>query len=364
MKTLESKLVLDLNRGPGNPRNGEGSFIRFDDCTILFAFSRFIGNNGDDHQPSSIALVRSRDEGETWSEPEIIATAPEFGGSNSMCVSAIRQADGKIGFYFLTKILDGGTVEGLHSVVCRSLTTDGVHFENQRCEFHAPKGYYIFNNDRLVRLKDGRLVYPSGYMPTPKSKTGHIKTTVFTSEDDGASFKIHDIMLDLPVEYNNACGLQEPGIVEHLDGSLRLWMRTNIGYQFECYSYDNLKTFTMPVPSEFTSPCSPMEIERGPDGALYTIYNPIPTYNGRTYSRASHHGRNPIVIRKSIDDGKTWSDCQIIEQDKNNDKGFCYPAMFFTNDGCLLVAYCRGGTEDGHCLFRAGIRKIRLQDIE
>lgn len=363
MKTLESRLVLDLNRGPGNPRNGEGSFIRLDNGTILFAFSRFIGNHGDDHQPSSIALVRSRDEGETWSEPEIIATAEEFGATNIMCVSAIRQADGKIGFYYITKILDGGTVEGLHSVVCRSLTTDGAHFENQRCEFHAPKGYYIFNNDRLVRLSDGRLVYPAGYLVNPKDSK-HIVSTVFISEDDGASFHIHDMLLDLPEAFHNIRGLQEPGIIQHLDGSLRLWMRTDIGYQYECYSYDNLKTFGMPVPSEFTSPCSPMEIERGPDGALYNIYNPIPTYNGREYSFASCYGRNPIVIRKSTDDGKTWSNCQIIEQDKNNDKGFCYPAMFFTDDDCILIAYCRGGTEDGFCLFRTGIRKIRLQDIE
>ena len=363
MKTLESRLVLDLNRKPGNPRNSEGSFIRADDGTILFAYSQYYGTNGDDHQPSNIALVRSNDEGETWSEPEIIATAAEFGAANIMSVSAIRQANGKIGFYYCAKFFDDGKSEGLHSIVCRSITTDGVHFENQRCELRAPKGYYCLNNDRLVRLSDGRLVYPTGYFPGPNGSK-YIYSTVFISEDDGATFYIHDTLLGLPEEFHNLRGLQEPGIIEHSDGSLRLWMRTDIGYQYECYSYDNLKTFGTPVPSEFTSPCSPMEMEHGPEGELYTIYNPIPTYNGRDYSFASCYGRNPIVIRKSTDDGKTWSDCQIIEQDKNNDKGFCYPAMFFTNDGCMLVAYCRGGTEDGFCLFRTGIRKIRLQDIE
>lgn len=358
MKTLESRLVLDLNRKPGNPRNSEGSFIRLDNGTILFAYSQYFGDKGGDHQPSNIALVRSSDEGETWSEPEIIATAEEFGATNIMSVSAIRQADGKIGFYYLAKLFDDGKSEGLHSIVCRSITTDGVHFENQRCGFHAPKGYYIFNNDRLVRLSDGRLVYPAGYMDKP----GHLLTTLFLSEDDGASFRKHEMMLDLP--FDNARGLQEPGILEHRDGRFRLWMRTDMGYQYECYSYDNLKTFSVPIPSQFTAPCSPMEMESGPDGALYTIYNPIPTYNGRVFSYASHYGRNPIVIRKSTDDGKSWSDCQIIEEDKTGDRGFCYPAMFFTDDDCLLIAYCRGGTEDGFCLFRTGIRKIRLQDIE
>jgi len=355
MKQLNSKLVLDYIPCKGNPRNSEGAFIRDKDGTILFAYSQYFGNDWHDHQPSNIALIRSHDEGETWSEPEIIATAAELHASNLMSVSAIYQADGRIGFYFLAKLFDDGTSEGLHSVLCRVLTADGIHFTAERCGFQAPKGYYIFNNDRLVRLSDGRLVYPAGYMDRPR----HLLSTVFISQDDGDSFYKHEMMLDLP--FDNILGLQEPGILEHQDGRLRLWMRTNMGYQYESYSYDNLKTFTPPVPSVFTSPRSPMEMEYGPDGTLYTIYNPIPTYNGRVCSHASHHGRNPLIIRKSTDDGKTWGDCYIIEADE--DRGFCYPAMCFTKDGCLLVAYCRGGTEDGFCLTRLGMRKFALQDI-
>lgn len=355
MKQLNTKLVLDFVPKRGNPRNSEGAFIRDKDGTILFAYSQYFGNDWHDHQPSNIALIRSHDEGETWSEPEIIATAEELNASNLMSVSAIYQADGKIGIYFLAKLFDDGKSEGLHSILCRVITSDGIHFAAERCGFRAPKGYYIFNNDRLVRLSDGRLVYPAGYMDRPR----HLLSTVFISQDDGASFYKHEMMLDLP--FDNLLGLQEPGILEHQDGRLRLWMRTNMGYQYECYSYDHLKTFSVPIPSEFTSPCSPMEMEYGPDGTLYAIYNPIPTYNGRVCSHASHHGRNPLIIRKSTDDGKTWGDCYIIEADE--DRGFCYPAMCFTNDGGLLVSYCRGGTEDGICLTRLGIKKFFLEDI-
>lgn len=355
MEQLNAKLVLDLIPCKGNPRNSEGAFIRTKDGAILFAYSQYFGNDWHDHQPSNIALIRSYDEGETWSKPEIIATAEELGAANLMSVSAIEQADGKIGFYFLAKLFDDGKSEGLHSVLCRAVTADDIHFTAERCSFQAPKGYYIFNNDRLVRLVDGRLVYPSAWMDQGR----HFVSTVFISEDDGASFAIHDALLDLP--FANDRGMEEPGVLQHKDGSIRLWMRTDMGYQYESYSYDNLKTFTAPVPSVFTSPRSPMEMEYGPDGTLYAIYNPIPTYNGRVTSRASHGGRNPLIIRKSTDDGKTWGDCYIIEADE--DRGFCYPAMCFTKDGCLLVAYCRGGTEDGFCLTRLGMRKIRLQDI-
>ena len=43
MKQLGSKLVLDYKPCPGNPRNSEGAFIRADDGTILFAYSRYTG---------------------------------------------------------------------------------------------------------------------------------------------------------------------------------------------------------------------------------------------------------------------------------------------------------------------------------
>lgn len=358
MKKLDSKMVLNLGPVKGNPRNSEGSFIRMDDGTILFAYSRYSGKDWHDHQPCDIALCRSKDEGESWSEPEIIVPAEKLGTANIMSVSAIRQNDGRIGFYFLAKLFDDEkTLSGLHSIIGRALTTDGVNFEIERCGFNAPKGYYVFNNDRLIRLSDGRLVYPAALL-----KNGQCSSTVFVSKDDGASFTIHEIMLYMPAEIKNVKGLEEPGIIEHKDGSIRLWMRTDMGYQYESYSYDGLKSFTNPVPSEFTSPCSPMEIERDECGTLYTIYNPIPTYNGRDTSFASHGGRNPLVIRKSTDDGKTWGECYIIESDY--ERGFCYPSMFFTKDKSLLVAYCRGGGDDGFCLNRLGMRKFLLDEIK
>ena len=72
-------------------------------------------------------------------------------------------------------------------------------------------------------------------------------------------------------------------------------------------------------------------------------------------------GRTPIVIRKSTDNGKTFGELNIIEE---GERGFCYPGVFFTADGSMLCAYCRGGEEDGACLFRLGIAKFALEEIK
>jgi len=360
MREIASKLVLDLGPTKDNPRNSEGSFIRLDDGTILFAYSRYSGTHWHDHQPCDIVLIRSVDEGETWSEPEVIVAAEQMGTTNVMSVSAIRQKDGSIGIYFLIKLFEDGPIgehTGLYSEIGRAVSVDGKNFRVERCGFDAPKGYYVFNNDRLVRLSDGRLAYPASKM---ENKDGF--ATVFISEDDGATFRVHDRLIRKTSAFRSPRGLEEPGLIEHYDGSIRLWMRTDMGFQYECYSYDALKTFTDPVPSEFTSPRSPMEIERCCDGSLFSIYNPIPMYNGRITSRASYYGRDPLIIRKSTDDGRTWGDCYVIESDP--ERGFCYPAMFFTADDGILVAYCRGGGDDGFCLNRLGIRKISGKDIQ
>ncbi len=103
-----------------------------------------------------------------------------------------------------------------------------------------------------------------------------------------------------------------------------------------------------------------MQVVRYDENTLYVIYNPIPNYNGR--NKGYSWGRTPLVIRKSTDNGKTFSRQSIIEESEG-DRGFCYPGVFFTNDGSMLIGYCRGDEADGCCLFRLGIVKIKLTEI-
>jgi hypothetical protein len=154
--------------------------------------------------------------------------------------------------------------------------------------------------------------------------------------------------------------MQEPGIIELSKGAFWMWMRTGASYQYQSFSVDNLGSFTSPEPSIFTSPDSPMQIVRYDHDTLYAIYNPIPNYNGRKKS-AWGWGRTPIVIQKSSDNGKSFGEINIIE---DGERGFCYPGVFFTEDGSMLCAYCRGGEEDGMCLCRLGIAKFALSEIK
>ena len=363
MKKVSMNLVCDLAPTKGNGRNSEGDFLRAPNGDILFAYSRYNTTDGGDHCPCDIALMRSSDEGETWSEPVIVARGKEdYGVENIMSVSAMAGLDGSLNFYFLVNENNNDTTIG------RIRSTDGVHFTPERCDCHYPHGYYVINNARLERLSDGTIVAPAAKheMPTPEEAAQNgwdfchcAVISCLISKDDGKTWTCTAARVTVNAGQNQNI-MQEPGILELPNGVIWMWMRTDRCYQYECYSFDDMNRFTTPEPSIFTSPCSPMEVYHMGDGVLYTVYNPIPSYNGREHDIS--WGRTPFVIRKSTDWGKHWGELYLIEDDPK--RGYCYPALFPTKDGKMLCAYCRGGIEDRCTLFRLGIAKIDLDSIE
>ena len=353
---MNVRLLHQLPPAPGNPRNSEGAFLRGKKGAILFAYSRYHGQSFHDHASCDIALLVSHDEGRSWSDPRIIASASAFGTQNVMSVSAVEQLDGRLAFYFLIKENDFTTTLG------RAISADGETFTVERCAAHFPAAYYVVNNDRIVRLADGRLVAPASYVSAENNRNGthhEMVATALVSDDDGESFYKADFDFTTTDPVNFRYGHQEPGIVAYPDG-LYLWTRTGYGCQYETFSTSGLEGFFQPRPSEFTSPPSPMQIKMVGDTA-YAVYNPIPRYNGREMLPGTW-GRTPIVLRKSTDGGKTYGKLNVIEDDPA--RGYCYPAIFATNDGRLLLAYCRGDETDGNTLCRLGIAEVDIESIQ
>ena len=352
-------ITHQLPPSENNPRNSEGAFLRGKNGEILFAYSRYTGTSVLDHAACDIALITSADEGESWSEPRIIAPASFFGTKNVMSVSSLVQNNGALAFYFLIKENDFSSTLG------RAVSSDGEHFTLQRCRLDCERAYYILNNDRLVRLKSGRILAPAAYI-TAEKNYAHTQTkesapnsiTMLYSDDDGASFQRVGWEYTSVHRGNAQHGLQEPGIIEYGNGTLFCWMRTNYGCQVECESDGDIENFTTPHPGSFTSPLSPMQIKEY-DGVIYTVYNPIPNYNGRI-NQDGTWGRTPLVIRKGTSRSSLGT-LNVIEDDQS--RGYCYPAIFKTNDNSLLVAYCRGNASDGNTLCRLGITKIDIDSI-
>ena len=357
---MKLELVCNLPPIDGNPRNSEGAFHRGYQGEILFAYSRYTGISCHDHAACDIALIRSFDEGNTWTEPEIIVRAKEdFGTDNVMSVSSLVQENGELAFYFLIKEQD------FTATIGRALTKDGETFRVERCAMDCPPAYYVVNNDRLVRLADGRILAPAEWISAEDNRAERYKFIIscLISEDDGKTFRKAAFDYTTHDEANARYGFQEPGVIE-LSDRLYFWTRTGYGRQYETVSFMGPEGFGYPVPSIFTSPISPMQI-REHKGILYNAYNPKPRWNGYEEYEQEHPGvwsRSPMVLRISKDEGKTWGKMNVVGDDP--DRGYSYPAMFFTEDGHLLLGICRGSGEEGNNLCTLGIYKIDLSTVE
>lgn len=362
MKT--GKIVLELPPCEGNPRNSEGAFIELKDCSLLFIYSKFIGSNWGDNSSACLAARISTDEGETWSEEKIILHPQEYNALNVMSVSLIRMLNGDIGLFYLIRY--GWDDMRLH--LSRS-SDEGKSWGKPICCIQNP-GYFVTNNDRVVRLKSGRLIIPAGYHRTICKNAAGAKTIdtrgivfFYLSDDDGAAWRESKSCCVMPVSRSES-GLQEPGVIELNNRTLWAWARTDMGYQYEMNSLDGGETWSAPSPSVFSSPCSPLSMKRIPlNGSILAVWNPIPNYCTRQTGRFTY-GRNPLIGAVSRDDGKSWGSHFTIEMDEDNDKssGYCYTAMHFVKDAVLL-AYCAGRPEDGCCLSRLRMRKIPLTGL-
>ena len=357
MNKLIGKTVLFLHTNKETPRNGEGSFLRLTDGRIMYAYTKFTGTDWCDEAPADIAAIYSYDEGESWSDPEIIISRDEEAG-NLMCPSLIRMNNGDVGMLYLKKMK-----EGINAVpwFVRSEDEGKTFSEPLRC-IEDPVNYYVIVNDHAIVLKDGRIILPANFH-TMETQAGldyneHGLKVVFCSDDDGRSWYESAERQDIPFPNRSETGLQETMIYENEDGKLRALSRTDMAFHYECFSDDKGKTWTTPEPNRFFSaPDSPLLMKRA-CGMTLSVFNPIPNYTTRDGEKA--WGRTPFVCAVSDDDGKSFTRIYFLEDDPEN--GYCYPAIFDGGEYALIAYYHSDDTEIP--LNSLKIKKISKEELK
>lgn len=362
---MPGRILLDLAPSAGNPRNSEGAFLRLQNGNLRLYYSRFLGDSSADEAYAAIAYVETCDEGETWSAPQTVFTAQELHAVNIMSVSVLDMANGDKGLFFLVR--ESG--QEMYPVLWRSSDDCRTWQGPVRC---IPEhGYFVVNNDRVIRTKSGRILIPAAQHGLVVKSSGSGWNMAYgvdrfaCSDDDGRSW----FMLPGTVrESSRVCssGLQEPGLAERKDGTLMGFARTDLGRQYEFFSADGGSSWSRPEPAWFSSPCSPMQIKRMPDGRMMAVWNPIPAYQTRKLVPVPgypgrYSDRTRYVFAISSDDGESWSEPVIFEDDDR--AGYSYPAMHFTDRGVFL-AYCAGSHEDGGNLCRERIRFIPYEELK
>ncbi len=361
---MTSRIICDFAPSQENNRNSEGSFITLDDGKILFAYSRYGAGGDDDGAVSDIYASISTDGGESFCEPYPLITHEEMDATTLMSVSFMRMANGDIGMFFLAKR------EIVNCLCYFTRSADSGKTWSKPILCSENKGYFVVNNDRVIRTASGRILVPAakhGTICLPGSTTvddifpGELY--IFASDDDGKSFYTLTSGLTIPVSRGCTTGVQEPGLLE-LDEKIWCYIRTDSGRQYETFSEDDGMTWEEITPSAFTSAVSPMSTRRLKDGSVLVVWNPVPVYNGRSeeFDGVWTGARTPLALALSHDNAFSFSEPTLIETDEKS--GFCYVAIHETDDGSVLLAYCAGGIADGCTLNRLRIRKINLSEVK
>ncbi len=364
---MTGSVILDIVPSSENMRNSEGAFIALNDKRILFAYSRYGKKGCGDGSEADIFGIISDDNGKSFGKAFPIITHEALNADNIMSVSLMRMQNGDIGMFLLKK-----SAADCICLLLRSSDDGKSWSEPTICS--DPHGYFVVNNDRILRCKSGRLVIPAAHHEvTAEVRNGKTILTgfgkgslsFFVSDDDGRTWRTSAKSIKLPESRAITTGVQEPGLIELSDKRLWCWIRNDSGRQYECFSSDEGESWTEPQPSCFTSPQAPLSMKRLKSGKLLAVWNPIPLYNGSSEHRPDGFWtgfRSPFVIAFSSDEGNSWS--KPIKLEEDSERGFCYTAIYETLDDGLLLAYCAGGREHNGILNRIRIRRFDSDELQ
>ena len=281
-------------------------------------------------------LIRSTDDGQTWSEPETIidTVLDDRDVGLTICRSgaivitwftslAFEQYDCRKSYgdamvdgwlAHVAQITAEDRVNGLGHWVRRSLDGGHTWLEMQRVEGTAPHG--------AIQLDDGRLLL-LGTVTDGDRKT--IKAEA--SEDDGATWSV---VGEIPQPDDLVGYFCEPHVGETSDGRLVTHLRHERGgetghYVWQSESDDGGRTWSVAHRLDIWG--FPNHLLRLRDGRLLTTYG----------HRKAPYGERACL---STDGGRTWDlEHEILLRDDNVNGDLGYPATVQLNDHELLTVY-------------------------
>lgn len=318
--------VFKINSSENNPRNSEGDFINLKDGRILFVYSHYYGTSSSDHATAYLAGRYSYDGGQTWSDNDEIIVKNE-GGMNVMSVSLLRLHNGDIALFYLRK----NSTEDCIPMMRISKDEAKSWSEAIPC-ITDKKGYFVLNNDRVIQLRDDRLLMSVALHQVRGGKWSN-KADLFCyySDDNGLTWHSSSQVPD-----NTDIITQEPGLIEMKDGRIMMYIRASGGYQQMSFSSDRGESWSHIETSNIPSPLSPASIEKIPGSNDWLlVWN-----NNDGTDPVIKNKRTPLTVAISKNEGKTWENIKNIQDDP--DGFYCYIAIHFVDKNNILLGYSAG----------------------
>jgi hypothetical protein len=341
-------------------RRGEASMIKLRNDEVMIAYTnhsshkhnRFTPIEGD-NDTACICATRLSPEGKVLDDEWLlVATPPNV--INVMSPALRWLPDGKMGLLFSYR-------KSKKEASRLMLTSDDEGKTWSEPVAVAEGGYITGCHDRFTILSDGRLLAPLHY--TRDWDQHYLKVITAQSDDSGVTWQYSN-SVELPyvgpmygwqggfIE----SGCVEPSVVERMDGSLLMCLRTAMGTLFCTESFDRGTTWERPHSMEVISPQAPAHLSRIP-GTDHLLLIWTPNYDLNDNLSGSRHS---IMCCISTDGGKSWPyhRRKILVEDTNHSVD--YPAVLYLNKEVWLTLRKSNTTEISGGLTSSGLMKIPI----
>ena len=277
-------------------------------------------------QTGRISMVRSSDNGETWSEPQVILDTPiddrdpnimqTDDGTLLLSYFAYDwgQNPAKVIGTYVTRSEDGGTTWSEPVKVGTML--DGPSVPG-----------WAATSDKILELDNGDLLIPLyGTVPGDSAE----RVTVVRSTDGGESWKKEN---EVAIAYDPDIHFQEPALAKLGNGHLMIMMRTarTDGSAYVSESYDNGYTWTEPTKTDMMAQASDMLVlkQGGPKGMIFHTWGDV--------SGEYSSGRPVVGTIKFYNKDWSFHEPALIYSGGCGDES--YPSSVQLDDGRLFTVY-------------------------
>ncbi|MSU73443.1 MAG: exo-alpha-sialidase [Opitutus sp.] len=281
-------------------RKSEASLVELRDGTVLLAYASHAGRSDNDRAP--LVARRLSAEGLPLTDERVIVPPPE-GGFNAMSPALQRLPDGRIGMLFSYR---QSQKEASRRFVVSS--DEGETWSNP--VIVADGQYKTGCHDRFTVHSSGRLLAPCHCTEDWDKHHLHVRVgrsdDLGATWQLGEPIELPYVRWFKPggdgFVQDTESGCIEPGIAERADGSLIMAIRTAMGTQFKSESFDRGATWSTPTSMEVVSPVAPAHISRIP-GTSDLLLLWTSDYDAKARLSGERH---TIMTCISSDGGRSW----------------------------------------------------------